>query len=315
MFFRARRAFHRTWFDFACRGLLHTSPLPLSNSPVFVVSMVCHGEVRMYLLALKSFVRQLGFVPGVAVLDDGSLTEADRDLMHAHVPSVRIVAISSVGTGSCPKGGCWERLMLISDLVQDGYVVQLDSDTLTMGPVPEVLASIQANRCFTLLGDRSYPQVEPMLEACARYKGNPDPQVQAVCERGFDRLAEAKELKYLRGNAGFVGYAKGSLSRERIQWFSDLMRGIAEGTWDTWGSEQLTSNLLIANAPDPLPLPFPPYGSYWAHPEVNYDAFHFLHFIGPHRFSNGFYLRHARAVLATLQTGSAGEQPQANVVR
>ena len=191
--------------------------------------------------------------------------------------------------------------MLICDLVQDGYVVQLDSDTLTLGPVPEVVQSIAANRCFTLLGDKSYPRVEPMLRAWERYKGNMDTQVQAVCERNFDRLPQAESLHYLRGNAGFVGFAKGSLSRERIEYFSELMRGIAEGSWDKWGSEQLTSNLLIANAADPLPLPFPPFGSYWAHPEVDYSQFSFLHFIGPHRYSNGFYRKQARTVLSSLK--------------
>ena len=269
--------------------------------------MVCHGEVRMYLLAVKSFVRQLGQSPHVVVLNDGSLTAADIALMTAHVPSLRVVAIQAISTGSCPKGGCWERLMLISDLVSDGYVVQLDSDTLTMGPVPELLACVEANRCFTLLGDRSYPQVEPMLEAWARYKGNQDPQVQAVCERNFDKLPEAGQLRYLRGNAGFVGFAKGSIDRDKVQWFSERMRGIADGTWDKWGSEQLTSNLLIANAEDPLPLPFPRYCSYWAHAEVDYARSAFVHFIGPFRYANGFYRERARKIVSALRQGAVSD--------
>ncbi len=304
MFFRARRALNRTWFDFTSRGLLQTPPLSLSNSSVTVVSMVCHGEVRMYLLAIKSFVRQLGLTPRVAVLSDGSLTAADIALMTAHVPSLKVVEIKTISTDSCPKGGCWERLMLISDLVQDGYVVQLDSDTLTMQPVPEVLESIAANRCFTLLGDRSYPQVEPMLEAWSRYKGNKDPQVQAVCERNFDNLPEAGELRYLRGNAGFVGFAKGSIDRGKIQWFSELMRRIAEGTWDKWGSEQLTSNLLIANADNPLPLPFPRYCSYWAHVDIDYTRSAFVHFIGPYRYAHGMYVKSAAKVITGLRAPS-----------
>ena len=192
--------------------------------------------------------------------------------------------------------------------MQDGYVVQLDSDTLTSQPIPEVAECIERNRNFTLLGDRSYPHVEPMLTACERFKANLDPQVQAVCERSFDRLPEARDLRYLRGNAGFVGFAQGSLTRERIEWFSELMRRIAEGTWDKWGSEQLTSNLLIANSPNPLPLPFPRYGSYWAHPEVDYLRSAFLHFIGPHRYSHAFYRRQAQIVLSALKSSSLGER-------
>ena len=259
----------------------------------------------MYLLAIKSFVGQLGYSPRVVVLSDGSLTPADTALMTTHVPALRVVTIQSISTGKCPKGGCWERLMLISDLVADGYVVQLDSDTLTMQPIPEVVGSIAANRCFTLLGDRSYPHVEPMPDAWTRYKSNGDPQVQAVCERNFNQLPEAKDLSYLRGNAGFVGFAQGSIDREKITQFSELMRRIAEGTWDKWGSEQLTSNLLIANAHNPLPLPFPRYCSHWAHEDIDYTQSAFVHFIGPFRYAHGMYRRGVGRVLSAIASSLA----------
>ena len=301
MFFRARRALHRAWFDSGIRGLLQTPAVPAADSDVTVVSMVCHGEVRMYLLALKSFVRQLGCSPKVVVLNDGSLTSEDASLLRMHVTSLSLVEIASISTGTCPKGGCWERLLLISDLVREGYVVQLDSDTLTAQPVPEVLACVAENRCFTLLGDRSYPRAQPMLEAWEALKSNPSSQPQAVCERNFDRLPEAKDLLYLRGNAGFVGFARGSIDQERIRWFSDRMRSIAEGTWDRWGSEQLTSNLLIANTAGSLPLPFPRYCSYWAHAEVEYRASAFIHFIGPYRYANGLYRESAEKVLRAVR--------------
>lgn len=254
----------------------------------------------MYLLALKSFVRHLGRTPKVVVLNDGSLTAQDRSTLGAHVTTLEIVPIKSVSTGTCPKGSCWERLALIAELVKDGFIVQLDSDTLTRLPIEEVVQCIDANRSFTLLGDRSHPEVEPMLDACARAKQSTSSLVQAVCERGFDRLPEAKELKYIRGNAGFVGFAQGSISLEKMEWMSDLMRPISEGTWDQWGSEQLASNLLIANTENPYPLPFPRYGSYWAHPDVDYERSAFLHFIGPHRYDHGFYRKSAKQVLRAL---------------
>ncbi len=254
----------------------------------------------MYLLAVKSFSNHLGRKPAVVVLNDGSLTQSDQATIQSHLPLATIVSISEVVTEGCPKGSCWERLLLISDLVQKSYVVQLDSDTLTTRAIPEVTACIDANRSFTLLGDRSHPEIEPMLTACIRCKPNLDPQVQAVCERSFDQLPEAASLKYLRGNAGFTGFAKGSIGRDRIRWFSDLMRVLAKEKWDTWGSEQVTSNLLISNAEGAYPLDFPKYLSYWAHPEVPYKQASFIHFIGPHRFSNGFYVSSAKKAIAAL---------------
>jgi len=262
--------------------------------------MLCHGEVLMYLLAVKSFCRQLGRNPKIVILDDGTLTKSDDVTIHSHMPDARIVRISEIAPDRCPKGSCWERLLLISDLVKNSYVVQLDSDTLTVSSIAAVAQCIDANRSFTLLGDGSHPEIEPMASACARSKMNLSPMVQAVCERSFDQLPESASLKYVRGNAGFTGFAKGSIDRQKITWFSDLMRCIAKEKWDEWGSEQVTSNLLIANSGDAHVLEFPKYLSYWAHTGVPYEDASFIHFIGPHRYSNGFYVRSARKVIAAL---------------
>lgn len=304
MFFRARRALGRAWFNFNCRALLRTAPVSTDDNELTIVSMLCHGEVIMYLLAVKSFCRQLGRQPRVVILNDGSLTKDDLDTLRAHVPDARIVAIPEVPPDRCPKRNCWERLLLISDLVKDSYVVQIDSDTLSLHDMEEVKASIAANRSFTLMGDRSHPEIESMLGACARSKENPSQMVQAVCERSFDQLPESATLRYVRGNAGFTGFAKGSIDREKIVWFSDMMRRIAKEKWDEWGSEQVTSNLLIANVDGAYPLEFPKYLSYWAHPDVRYEDASFIHFIGPHRFSNGFYLKSAKGVIAKLMDAS-----------
>lgn len=301
MFFRARRALRRAWFNFNCRGLLQLPPLHSTDASVTVVTMLCHGEVIMYLLAVRSFANRLGRNPAIVVLNDGSLTDSDQATLRAHLPEIKIVAMTDVVPAQCPKGSCWERLLLISDIVRDSYVVQLDSDTLTLGAIPEVAACIEANRTFSLLGDRSFPEIEPMLSACERSKTNDHHMVQAVCERAFDELPESASLRYLRGNAGFAGFGRGSINREKIVWFSDLMRRLAKDQWDEWGSEQLTSNLLIANTDDATPLPFPKYLSYWAHADVPYESSSFIHFIGPFRFANGFYVRRAKALIKSLK--------------
>lgn len=291
---------HRAWFDLRTRALLRTAPLTPNDPSLKLVSMVCHGESQMYLLAVKSFCKQLGRVPELIILNDGSLTEPDLQLMRAHIPSLRVFNIEEISTGRCPKRNCWERLLLICDLVQESYVVQIDCDTLTSLPIAEVDDLIHQNRSFTLLGDRSWPEIEGMEAAHVRLRDSTSTQVQAVCERAFDKLPEKTTLKYLRGNAGFTGFARGSLSRPQIEWFSDKMREIAEGHWDEWGSEQLTSNLLIANTPEAAPLPAPRYVSYWNHPEIDYEKSAFVHFIGPFRFANGLYLRLAQRVIRSL---------------
>ncbi len=300
MFFRARRAACQAWFNFRCNAILRTPAIVTGEDSATLVSMVCHGDVLMYLLAVKSFCRRIGRTPAVVVLDDGSLTAEDYATISRHLTGARMISIGTISTRGFPKGNCWERLLLISELVEDTYVIQLDCDTLTLAPIAEVADCLLANRSFTLLGDRSYPHIETMREACVRLRSSTSLQVQAVCERSFDRLPVSDGLYYLRGNAGFTGFAKGSIDRHRVRWFSDLMRGLARDQWDEWGSEQLTSNLLIANSARAYLLDARKYLSYWAHPDVDYERAAFLHFIGPHRYAHGLYQRHAKLVIAAL---------------
>src|ERR1700753_3273855 len=108
MFFRARRALRRSWFDLNSRSLLRPPPIHTTDSSLTLVSMVCHGEVLMYLLAAKSFCTQLGRIPQIVVLNDGSFTPSDTATIRAHIPSARIVAIADVAPANTPKGSCWE---------------------------------------------------------------------------------------------------------------------------------------------------------------------------------------------------------------
>ena len=118
MFFRARRALHRTWFDFNVRGVLATPPLAPADTDVTLASMLCHADLHMYLLAVKSLIRRMDRTPHVVVLNDGSLTDEDAALLKRHIPSIRFVPMASIQRGRCPKGGAWELLLMMSELVQ-----------------------------------------------------------------------------------------------------------------------------------------------------------------------------------------------------
>jgi hypothetical protein len=301
MFFRAKRAMRRQWFNLNCRSLLKTPPVGAPNADFTLVTQTCHGEVLMNLLAIKSFVRSLGRTPNIISMSDGSLTPEDQAILSAHLPYAKKVHIKDIPNADVPRGGSWESLMLVCDTAQDSYVVQIDSDTMCQHDLEEVNACISADRAFTLLGDKSFPEVEPMLSACQRSKNNPSHLIQAVCERNFDQLADSAVLNYVRGNAGFIGFPKESIHREKIEWFSNQLRALTKEQWDEWGSEQVTTNLLIANLPNSYPLQFPKYLSYWAHPDVDYSKSSFVHFIGPYRFANGVYIESAKRLIAALR--------------
>src|SRR5262249_580902 len=136
----------------AARGVLATPPIAPTRDPVLIFSMIGTRVVLPYLVAVKSFHARLG-VGRVAILDAGTLTAADRAVLAHHLADPTILSIDAVKTGSCPVGGCWERLLALLDMTSDNYIVQLDSDTVTIGDVPEVAEAIATNRSFTLLGD------------------------------------------------------------------------------------------------------------------------------------------------------------------
>ena len=72
-----------------------------------------HKDVLMFLLALKSFTSQI--VPrAVYVVNDGSLSANDRDLLRDHVPALTMFELPAFRSPACASGGTWERLLAIA---------------------------------------------------------------------------------------------------------------------------------------------------------------------------------------------------------
>jgi hypothetical protein len=299
MFTRLRRRAAVALFDWQCRGILGTPPLRLRPAPLIVVTMLRTEHVRMYLLAIKSFYRHL---PGgrVLVLDDGSLTAADTALLGEHLPGVEIERLDAVDTGPCPRGGCWERLLRILDLSVSAYVVQLDSDILATGPIPAVTAAIAGNTCFTLNSGEGMG-IEPLEQAAARVAAYSTEHLQMAAERRLPELPADLPRRYVRGSAGFAGFARGALARPAAEAFSTAMQAMLGPRWTEWGSEQITSNYLIANAPGGLLLPWPRYACF--EPSVDPAQADLLHFVGAWRFDRGVYAAKARRVITDLRRG------------
>jgi hypothetical protein len=306
MLYRLRRRLECGWFDFRCRDILRTPPLEIVPSALEIVTLLCHADVVPYLVAVKSAYSRLR-QGRVTVLDDGSLTRADYERLRRHIPGIRIAQFSDVAPAACPKGNCWERLLLIAELCQDAFVIQLDADTVTLAEIPEVVECVRDGRSFTLLGDRSFPEIETAEAASRRYAANASNGIAAVAERSFGRLPDARSFFYIRGNAGFAGFAPRSFSRADVERFSCKMESVHGKQWHAWGSEQVASNLMVANSPRAISLPAPKYASYWLHPEIRYEDCAFIHFIGTHRYAHGLYIRLARQIARELNRCAAAE--------
>src|SRR6266566_3960372 len=169
MLYELRDRVRRARFAGACRGVLHSPPIALDASAGMVIlSQLQHKDVLLFLLAVKSFAGQVR-PRAVYVLDDGSLSASDRALLGEHIPGLTLLERAEFRSAACPSGGTWERLLAISSLVRDHYVIQLDSDTLTVGSIDEVRDCIEFQTAFAL-GTWDNQKIETMRERCETAK-------------------------------------------------------------------------------------------------------------------------------------------------
>lgn len=288
MFYKQKDGLRRWVFGRHVKAILKTQPLKLGDaeSPQ-VLSQLQHKDVLMYLAAIKSFALH---VPpgGVHVVDDGSLTTEDRALLAQQVPGMQFHALENCREPGFPTGGTWERLTAIARLSQTHYVIQLDADTLTRGRIDEVATAVQANRAFTI-GTWNGQTIETACERAeqTRARNASLTHVQMLAEAHFDRLREAESLKYVRGCSGFSGFPPGSGKLELMHSLSSQLQQLIGDRWREWGSEQVMSNLVVANQPGAVVLPHPDYADC---EKMQPDTSRFVHFIGTCRFRGGHYV-------------------------
>ena len=282
-------------FSLAVQKILKTPEVhTIPNGPI-VLSMVHHRDVLPYLLALKSFSRYV--VPSrVVVVADPTITEMDSNLLRKHVPSLVIRHASEFHTAQLPKGGTWERLTAISEYVGEGFVIQIDADTVASGPMREVQTAIKNNQAF-LLGTEDVQQIQICSEVAAwaqpRLSGSD--HVQLVAESMLGRLADQGRWRYVRACSGFAGFPKSSLDRTVLLKLSQEMGLLLGSRWWEWGTEQFSSNLLLASMAEATVLPHP---KYCAPHRANGETV-FRHFIG--------YVRHVTPLYAVMASKIASE--------
>jgi hypothetical protein len=289
----------RVRFEDACRAIFRTAPVTFDASSRFVlVSQLQHKDVLMYLLAVKSFTKRVQ-PSAVYLIDDGTLTAEDRAKLKDHVPRVTFFSLAAFQSAACPRGGCWERLLAISTLVAESHVIQLDSDTLTIGRIEEVRNALERGLSFTLATwDRQKTEsMRERAEKAKKVRAQGNDHIQVVAEASFDKLDHFESLLYVRGCAGFAGFACGSFDRAFMEEISRQMRSAIGERWTEWGSEQVMSNILVANSPNAVVLPHPKYAD--CH-KMKAEVTEFVHFIGSCRFDGGNYGRLGAQVIATL---------------
>ncbi|MBS0174488.1 MAG: hypothetical protein JSR64_10670 [Nitrospira sp.] len=289
MFYRLRSKLNKTIYDFRCKGVLDKPTLPPLKDDVVILSAVGNHDLIMYLVAVKSFFARFGRGRAVVLVPD-NFDDANLKILVEQVNPLRVIRDGEVRVGRCPRGGTWERLVSIIDLLKEHYVIQLDADTVTVGDIGEVIQCVERNQSFTI-GTWANQTIEPMENARQNARKSTSTHVQILAEQNFDRLSNFQTGSYVRGQSSFAGFAKGSFTHEALEEFSVEMSAVlGDRKWNEWGSESLASNYVVANSTNAQVLPFPKYRGYVPGESLEKGR-SFIHFEGTNRFKGGAYVR------------------------
>ena len=282
---RSQREYFKWEYVRATRFVLGTPPVQPGNLPFTVLSMVHKRDVVSYLVALKSFARQCN-PQRVVIVCDPSIDDEDRKTFRQHVPHAELIAAADSTHPDIPRGGCWERLYAITNIVHETYVVQLDADTVTAKPICDVATAIETASGF-VLGEEPDQTLLGLDVTCQNAQARliSHPHIQTYSEVAIAHVGLPDDALYVRGCAGFTGFPRQTGMKEKLLDFSGKMADKLPSRWANWGTEQVASNYLVANSANTQVLPFPKYGT----PDVDDGNSSFVHFIGSMRFINSKY--------------------------
>lgn len=286
----------------AIMDILDTAPILPKPDGLVLFSMIGAVTVLPFLVAVKSLWRHLGR-GRIAILDDGTLAAHDRTILAQHCGDPQIIRLEDVPCGPFPKGEGWEKLLTILDHRAGEYWLQLDSNTVTLGPVYDVERAIASNRSFALLDSADAPdqplELAEFTKACFP-QGESGGHLQAQIESRLGQLAPQMKWKYLRGSAGFSGFAAGNAGRDLATAFLHKMQAmLGEDSFHSAGTEQIAANLVIANEGGAGCLPPSRYLNYRARTWDEDCAF--VHFSAAHRYDNGSYLAASQSAITRLK--------------
>lgn len=300
--YRAERDYFRWKYNRVARRIMATRPLARGTVPFILLSMVQKRDVAPYLVALKSFAHFVN-PARVVVVCDPSIDQDDRAVFKRHVPHIELRDAHEFTHQDIPRGGTWERLFAISGYAEENYVIQLDADTVTVHPIPEVRDAVLANAGFVIseMADAPARTLQATHENAKQWMGESSPHIQALAEFNMVDAGLPDTARYIRGCSGFTGFPRGAGMRDTMTDYSRRMTSKLGEGWKRWGTEQVTSNYLISNMPGTRPLPFPKYGT----PDDATADTAFYHFIGSMRFNNNRYEMATRHALGLINGAAA----------
>jgi len=281
------------YFDWDVKKALKFAPLNRSqnlNSGLCVLSMLCKRDFFQYLISIYSF-SQLLKPEKIVVVNDGSLSDAHLNLLKNKIPDIEILTGEDYIDERLPTYTSWRRMLALESFIENYYVVQLDADLFSRIDLIEVEQAFINNRSFILGTEQQGKITIKQAQAEAKSRHRPENKhVQQLAEMNLDSLQSIDYKYYIRGCAGFAGYAKSSFSKDTLIAISNCMFSRIGDSWRNWGSEQTAANILIANQDSSIILPLNEYGSVARYSE----ELKLIHFLGTWRFDGLLYNKIAK---------------------
>jgi hypothetical protein len=257
----------------------------------------------MLLIAAKSFIRQIP-VKKVIIICDPSIIADDKKILLKHLVNVEFIDAADIDRNGLPKGGCWERIIAIAQHSSEGYIIQLDADTITTAMLDQVRYCVDNDIAFTL-GTRLGPEFYDLSKSASiaqHLKSEGNDHIQLDCEALLPKLPN-NYSQYVRGCAGFVGFPRGTLKVERLIEIGKFYSNhLGMSRWSEWGTEQFTSNLCIANIANKEVLNINEYNVPNSHfvPSVDLNNLRFKHYIGSIRYTSFNYMNTAMGFIKSI---------------
>ncbi len=233
--FRSLTNFLNENTNFVFRSVLATPPIECNpEAAVEYISLICHRDVNIYILATKSFLRFFGDV-AVVVHSDGTLTEKDIEVLQHHIPGLRVISrreaddrVSAEVGSSLLKDARRNDVSFIKlidvNLFSRKRRIVADSDILFLRRPAEVIDWIER-------GDAKgfYHIVRGGNTRFGRH-------LEAL---NIELETNIESLDYC---SGFIGY-DGQIGLADIEKVARVLTAVAEG----WGLEQVAYAFLLAD--------------------------------------------------------------------
>ncbi|MBU2571534.1 MAG: glycosyltransferase [Gammaproteobacteria bacterium] len=314
---RGLTPFLNTYGDKICFGRI-TKTAPIETNPkasTTVHSAVPHRYVYAYLTAVKSILQYENDF-AICVHDDGSLTDADKELIKKHLPHTTIIDRNFANAEfdrlvknpflSKVRGSYTSYLKLFDTTFfnKTERIIILDTDTLFIRRPDEIIEwSKHGGNPWYHLAPRGKMKVQKELEI-SQYANLQKVHIQTLIMNDLDEINSTLNSNYYLQQgfcSGFIGYDQGTINFDELD---KLFRLLHEKFGDKiflWGAEQTTHGLILCSKnAEALPIE-----KYFVFTQANahlVDNATFLHFVGENRFHKLIYPQLAKKITTSLLT-------------